>query len=124
MSRDSHSRTSWFRWCRCAVLRHDVNATVIGIDQRFLLGVLEACHRGAAVDEGDAAVGVGDQIRGLAEDVAAAAITPEVVGQQAESLEYVPRADSRNRPRPLSRKSVGRRNGSGSPVAATAATPG
>src|SRR5579872_6261474 len=66
----------------------DVDAAVISVERRVFDGCFEAGNGGTGVHQGGAAVSADDEIGGHAEQVAATAIAPEVVGDQAEILDH------------------------------------
>src|ERR1035438_1026417 len=68
------------------VLAH-VNTAIVGVQQGVLVdNGFKAVHRPARVNRADAAIGAHRQVGSLTEEVAAAAIAPVVVGDQAEVL--------------------------------------
>src|ERR1017187_3323147 len=73
------------------VKRHvlaDPETAEIGVQQGLLRhGGFNAIHGAESVNRADAAVGAYDQVGSLAEDVAAAAIAQEIVGDEADILE-------------------------------------
>src|ERR1019366_742542 len=62
-----------------------LNVVIVGVYQGILIyGSFKAIHRTAGVKRADAAIGAHHEIGRLAKQIAAAAIAPVIVGDQAE----------------------------------------
>jgi len=67
----------------------DVNAAVVAVYHGVLVGELETRNRGSGVNQRQASVSTCDQVRRLAENIAAAATAVVIVGEQPETFQHL-----------------------------------